>query len=218
VSASVPSGSLPSGDRLHAVFLAILPRLQLHAEVCFRHLKCPAKEDAIQEVIALSWKWFLRLTERGKDVSAFVSALVGYAARAVHSGRRLCGHEKARDVLSPVARRRHGFRVESLPHSTSTSHERLCASPLGQQALDAFEERLCDNTLTPVPDQAAFRIDFPAWRGTRSERDRRVIDALMSGGRTKDVSQKFGLSPGRVSQLRRDFLEDWRRFTGEAAG
>jgi hypothetical protein len=66
-----------------------------------------------------------------------------------------------------------------------------------------------------VADQVAFRIDFPVWRRTRCERDRRVIDALMAGGRTKDVSQKFGLSPGRVSQLRRDFLEDWRRFTGE---
>jgi hypothetical protein len=45
-----------------------------------------------------------------------------------------------------------------------------------------------------------------------------VIDALLAGGRTRDVSQMFGLSPGRVSQLRRDFLEDWRHFTGEAAG
>jgi len=71
------------------------------------------------------------------------------------------------------------------------------------------------NTQTPVPDQVAFRIDFPRWRGTRSERDRRVIDALLAGGRTRDVSRQFGLSPGRVSQLRRDFLEDWRRFTGE---
>ena len=41
---------------------------------------------------------------------AATSALACYAARAVHSGRRVCGHEKVRDVLSPVARRRHGFR------------------------------------------------------------------------------------------------------------
>src|SRR5262245_38224952 len=115
MSAPVPSAPLPSGERLHAVFLALLPRLQLHARVFFRHLKCPVqKEDAVQEVIALSWKWFLRLSERGKDVTQFVSALACYAARAVRSGRRLCGHEKARDVLSPVARRRHGFRVEPL--------------------------------------------------------------------------------------------------------
>ncbi len=100
--------------------------------------------------------------------------------------------------------RRHG--------STQTSHDNLYATPHGQQRQDAFEERLRDNTLTPVPEQAAFRIDFPAWRGTRNERDRRVVDDLMAGGRTKDVSRKFEMSPGRVSQLRREFREDWRRF------
>jgi hypothetical protein len=78
-------------------------------------------------------------------------------------------------VLSPVARRRHGFGVESLPHSISSSHERLYASPLGQQAQDAFEERLRDNTQTPVADQVAFRIDFPVWRCTRTERNRRFF-------------------------------------------
>src|SRR5262249_12055948 len=137
--------------------------------------------------------------------------------RAVRSGRRVCGHEKAKDVLSPVAQRRGGFAIESLPHATSTSHERLYSSPLGQEAQDVFEERLPGNTNTPPEEQAAFRIDFPAWRGTRSERDRRVVEELMAGGRTKDVSAKFGMSPGRVSQLRRDFMEDWNRFTAEVA-
>ena len=37
-------------------------------------------------------------------------------------------------------------------------------------------------------------------------------------GRLQLRRQLFGLSPGRVSQLRRDFMEDWRRFIGEAAG
>jgi len=203
---------------LHATFLAILPRIEGHARIYFRHVRCPVqKEEVIQEVRALSWKWFVRLSHRGKEPSQFVSAVAVYAARAVNSGRRVCGVEKAKDVLSHVAQRRQGFTVESLPHSTSTSHEHLYSSPLGQAAQDAFEERLHDNTLTPPPDQAAFRIDFPAWRRTRSERDRRVVDALMAGGRTKDVSQQFGMSPGRVSQLRRDFLEDWSRFTDEVA-
>src|SRR5262249_6602217 len=143
VNASTRPLPNPAVDQLHRRFLALLPRLQLHAEVYFRHIKCPAKkEDAIQEVIALCWKWFVRLTERGKDVSAFVNAFACYAARAVRSGRRLCGQEKAKDVLSPVARRRHGFHVESLPQAVITSHERLYGTPLGQEAQDAFEERL----------------------------------------------------------------------------
>ena len=45
----------------------------------------------------------------------FVCALAAYAARAVNRGRRVCGHEKAQDVLSPVAQRKHGYAVGKLP-------------------------------------------------------------------------------------------------------
>jgi hypothetical protein len=60
-----------------------------------------------------------------------------------------------------------------------------------------------------------FRTDFRAWRASRTERDRRILDDLMLGERTLDVAGKHGLSPGRVSQLRREFLLDWRRFCGD---
>jgi hypothetical protein len=203
-------------DVLHARFLRLLPKIETHARICFRGVRCPVKqEDRVQECVALGWKWFLSLAEQGKDVFAFPMAFAALLARAVRCGRKLCGQERAGDVLSFVAQARHAFRVERLPATTRSPQEQLYADPYGQALLDAFEERLRDNTLTPVPDQVIFRIDFPVWRCTRSERDRRVIDALLAGGRTRDVSRQFGLSPGRVSQLRRDFLEDWRRFTGE---
>ena len=34
----------------------------------------------------------------------------------------------------------------------------------------------------------------------------------MPGEGTLDVASKHGLSPARVSQLRREFREDWHRF------
>jgi hypothetical protein len=63
-----------------------------------------------------------------------------------------------------------------------------------------------------VPEQVAFRLDFPAWRRTRCERDRGILDDLMAGERTGDVARRHGLSAGRVSQLRREFRDDWLRF------
>ena len=36
-----------------------------------------------------------------------------------------------------------------------------------------------------------------------------LLDLLL-GERTLDVADKYGLSPGRVSQLRRDFMQDWQ--------
>jgi hypothetical protein len=181
-------------DTVQAAFLRLLPRIHLHAAITFRRIPCPhRRDDAIQETAALAWKWFRRLAERGKDPAAFPAAFATLAARAVASGRRLCRHEPARDALSYFAQQRHHF----------TAH-RLSA---------VVEEALHDNTLTPVPEQVSFRLDFPAWRNTRSDRDRRILDDLMLGERTSDVADKYGLTRGRISQLRSEFHDDWQRFS-----
>jgi hypothetical protein len=159
----------------------------------------------------------VRLTERGKDVFTFPAAFAALVARAVKCGRRLCGQEKAKEVLSFVAQQRHGFRIELLPQSTRCPHDNLYATPDGQALHDAFEERLRDNTQTPVPDQVAFRIDFPAWLQTLTGRERRLVRAMARNERTTDLSKEFEVSPGRISQMRREFRDDWLRFTGEEA-
>jgi hypothetical protein len=188
---------------LHEAFLALLPRLQLHGRVYFRGVRCPTrKEDLIAEMVALAWLWFVRLARRGKDPAAFPSAIATYAARAVHYGRRVCGQERAKDVLSPLAQRRHGFRVSRLPSGSGL---------VG----NLFDEALAMNTVSPVPEQVCFRLDFPAWMARHSERNRRILLDLMAGERTLDVARKHGTSPARVSQLRREFLADWRRFCGD---
>ena len=84
----------PGPEALHAHFLQVLPRIVTHAQVRFGFLKCPGKrDDAIAEVVALAWKWFLRLIEQGKDIDQFVSVLADYAVRHVRCGRKLCGQE-----------------------------------------------------------------------------------------------------------------------------
>jgi hypothetical protein len=174
----------------------------VHAGICFRHLKCPhQKEDAIAEASALAWRWYLRLAERGKDAAKFPSVLAVFAARRVRGGRRLCSKEKSKDVLTRSAQVRHGFTVVSLP----------AGSRLGDSV---FDQALQDNMQTPIPDQVCFRCDFPSWQGTRSDRDRRLIDDLMIGSRTGEVASKHGLSPARVAQLRRELHDDWERFCG----
>src|SRR5436305_1351850 len=92
-----PSGHL---THLHTRFVALLPQIEVHGRMFFRHLKCPqTKEDALQEMRALAWKWFLSLAQRGKDVADFVNAFTRFLARAVHSGRCLVGMNKLHDVL-----------------------------------------------------------------------------------------------------------------------
>src|SRR5215471_4075176 len=131
----------PSIDELHATFLRIAPRIELHGRVCFRGLKCPdTRADYICEMLGLAWRWFLRLIELGKNPLEFPTAIADFAARAVKAGRLLCGKHKGKDVMNPIAQRRHDFVVEPLPASTRRSHESRYAVPLGQQAQDVLEE------------------------------------------------------------------------------
>jgi hypothetical protein len=187
---------------LHQQFLSgILPALERHAKVYFRHLHADRKEEAVAETVALGWKWFRRMAQRGKDARQFPTAFASFAAKAVKSGRRVCGQEKPRDVMSGRAQRRHGFYVGKLPDISTES-----GNPLA--------EALHDNTKTPPPEAAAFRCDFPVWRGRFDQRRRRVLDALALGHRTKEVARRFHLSEARVSQMRREYMCDWDRFTG----
>jgi hypothetical protein len=203
-------------DALHHHFLQILPRIETHAQVYFRHLRCPGRrEDAIAETVAVSWKWFLRLNEQGKNVDEFVSTLATYAARHVRSGRRLCGQERARDALSKLAQRRHGFCVEPLAPSTRRDQESIYSDPHGQRLMDAYEERLRNNTQTPVADQAAFRVDYPEWLAQLGPRSREIAADMMLDFSTNELAQKHKLTAGRISQMRREFCRDWRRFHGE---
>jgi hypothetical protein len=206
----------PKLDELHARFLALLPRIELHGRIYFRHLKPHRKADVIQEMRALAWLWYVRLINRGRDPQDFVATFVTLLARSVNSGRRLAGMLKAKDVMNPDAQKRHGFKVEPLPGSTRTFHDHLYSSPKGQELHDAFEERLCDNTMTPVIDQVCFRLDFPAFLQTLTPRERRMIWAMIRNERTSDLSKEFEVSPSRISQMRREFQIGWTHFIEEA--
>ena len=190
--------------RLQETFLnSIMPKVLSHGRVSFRNVRCRhQKEELLAEMTGLCWQWHLRLAQRGKDAAQFPTAIATFAARAVRCGRRLAGMDRAKDVLSPQAQQRQGFAVGKLPDCSGLSGS-------------ALEEALHDNTRTPPDEQCAFRIDFPAWRATHAERDRRLLDDLMLGERTLEVAGKYGLSPGRVSQLRREFLLGWRLYISE---
>jgi hypothetical protein len=214
--ALVNSIEIPCTEALKENFLALLPKIENYARFHFRVVKCAVrKADCIAETVAFCWQWFLRLAERGKDAADFISTLALLAARSVKVGRRLCGQERVKDVMSSRAQRRHRFTVESLPISTRTAQEDLYGTPGGQRQLDEYEERLQDNTITPPPDQAAFRIDWPRFLGTLTHRDRQLARFLSLGHRPSQAAKRFGLTPGRVTQLRQQWSREWRSFGGE---
>ncbi len=108
------------------------------------------------------------------------------------------------DVLSPYAQRKKGFRVESLERFDKYTGQWL--------------EAVVEDTHTPVPEQVAFRIDFPAWLKALTKRNRRIAEALALGHGTDEVARRFKVSASRISQLRSQFCESWREFHGDPPG
>lgn len=193
----------PSATSLGDYFLAILPALQTTFRFAFRRFRPEEREDALQEATASAFAAFVRLWERGRQQAALPTPLARYALCHWFAGRRLGTSLNLRDVSSPYAHRRRAIRLERL------------------NRYDAREETWCDLVIedrrTPVPDQAAFRIDFPNWLRQLPRRNRTIALRLAAGTTTSEVAQRFRLSEARVSQLRREFQQSWLQFHGELA-
>jgi hypothetical protein len=209
----IASTVTPPQDR----FLDLLPAIERHARITFRGRPPADREEAAAEAVAAAYASYVRLIGRGKDPARdFPSHLATYAVLHVKAGRQVGGWSSSTDALSPLARRERGFRVEALstPHASPAHFS--TAGDRGRP--DEFEDRLRDNTRTAVPDQVAFRIDFPAFLRELAPRDRALIRFLAMGHSAQAAADRFGLSPGRVSQMRRMWREKWRLFQGETPG
>jgi hypothetical protein len=198
------------------VFAKILPTVEKHATFAFRSVfDADRREERIQDTRALAWKWTVALLRRGRDPRLFKATFANLVTRAVKSGRSVCG-QRLRDIHCPQSQQRHGFRIVSLSDPRPAHNERYRRRGDSANDYDLFSDQLRDNTRTPVPDQAAFRVDFPAWLQTVRERDRRMIAHMVQGEGTAVIARIFGISPARISQLRSEYRSDWMVFTGEA--
>ncbi len=189
-----------SSPMVAEAFLAMLPRLTSYLRSAFVRFQTEQHEDARQETIASAFVAFARLCQRGRSQFGVPRSLAQYAIAHWFAGRRVGSPLNGNDVLSPYAQRRHPISVEQLDHEDSE---------------DAWRASIVADRQTPIPDQVWFRIDFPVWLAQLSARNREIAVALAQGDTAREVSQRFKLSPGRVSQLRREFHESWQQFHGE---
>lgn len=197
---------LPSGWQ--AGFLAVLPAVRTHAQIQFRQLPAHRREEAVQEAIAAACVNYQLAAARGNLAVIRPGMLADFATRHVRTGRHVGGsQDAAKDVLSPVCQRRRGVRVVSYD---VRRHDRSGG--------DGWRAMAIADRNASVPDTACFRVDFQRWLRTLGRRDRRVIAAFAAGDGTGAVAGRFGLSPARVSQLRRKYEGLWRAFQGDGAG
>ncbi len=183
----------------HAGFLKMLPRIERSARVAFRSLRADVRDDAVGEVIANCLSAYHRLYERSELHRAFASPLVRFAVAQYHAGRRVGTSQCGRDLYG--TRTKKDGRVEI----------RSIGTPMEQR--QAWMECLTDNRRTPVPDQAHFRLEFPRWLRMQTRRNRQIAERLSLGYSTAEVARKFSVSPGRISQIRRELHDSWQTFT-----
>ena len=186
-------------------FLAVLPAVETHARIRFRRLTADRREEAIQETIAAACANFQLAAAQGKLDVVRPGPLADFAARHARTGRHVGGaQDGAKDVMSATCQRRHGVRVHGyVGHGLTRS-------------TDGWRMILADRRV-PVPELAAFSIDFDCWFEKFSRRDRAIISALIAGDHPSAVADRFGITRGRVSQLRRKYEREWMAFQGEAA-
>ena len=183
-------------------FLQMIPAITRYARLAFRNLQPQDREEATSEVLCNAFCAFRRLTRLGKQHLAFATPLARFAVAHFRAGRRVGSKLNSNDVASIVNQRQHRFSLRSLQAGLSEE--------------GVWIEILADNKLTPVPDQVAFRIDFPAWLRVLNRCDRALAKFLALGNSATEAARHFGVSGARVSQVRSKLRGSWQEFQGEA--
>lgn len=197
--------------QLKIEFEELLPKITRYFASVFRFVRCEAtRNDYIAEGVALCWKWFIRMKQQGKEPADFVTTMARYAARAVRSGRTVCGQQKSKDVLSLTAKIRYGIGVVQFAAKAVPEHRSKPSAIPDEQLV--YEDHVIDNTRTPVPEQAAFRVDWPLFLNTLSLRDRSIAAFLAVGHQATEAAKEFKLSLPRISQVRKDWQRRWSEF------
>ena len=176
-------------------FLKLLPAIQRHAQFALRNFRAEQREEGLYEAIGYAFCAFRRLVDLGKHELAYASPLARFGVARFRAGRRVGTKLNSSDALA-VANR------WDLDSTTFRSD---------------WLDMLADDSLTPIADQVAFRLEFPAWLRLLNRRDRKLAEFLVLGNMASEAAERFKISRARVSQVRSALKESWHAFQGEAS-
>ena len=183
-------------------FLILVPAIRRQAKFAFQRRGAEAQEELVQEVTANAYRAWVRLMNNGRSEVVFPTPLAQFAIRQVRTGRRVGCRSNINDVLSLHACRIHRVKVSRLMQR--------------EAGTDVCYQLLVEDRHAGPAETAAARIDVAQWLNTLPRRYRQMDQALALGNTTGAVARQFGLSAGRVSQLRGWFRKQWERFQSGA--
>ena len=135
---------------------------------------------------------------------AYATPLAMYGVRQFRAGRRVGAKSNVNDISSPYAQAGKSIRVARLDHRDEDT--------------GLWREILIEDRHAGPAETAAARIDFGDWLTILPARLRHIAEVLATSESTKQAAKQFQVSPGRVSQIRRELKDSWDEFQGEARG
>ena len=202
MTAAVCNSRPKTSSDCHDQFLPLLPHIQEQASFAFRTQPPELREELIAEVVANAYVAFKRLVDRGLSHLAYATPLAKFAITKAKAGYRVGTKLNVRDISSPYAQQRKGFTVGRLDRFDARKGE--------------WREVVVEDRKAGPADTAAARLDIADWLAGLPKQKRRVAETLARGETTKAAARKFRLSPGRISQMRRELERGWQGFQGQA--
>ena len=185
----------------HAAFEAMIPTIEAHAKIAFRHLGREACAEMVQEVTCNCCQAYSRLVEQGKTAVAFPTALAKFGVRQAKEGRKVGAKLNVKDISSDYCRQKKNLLLERLDRYDSEEQ--------------AWSEILVEDKHAGPAETAIVRLDFCTWLKLLPRRLRKIAMFLANGETTSAAAMRFRVSQGRISQIRRELLLAWNRFQGD---
>ena len=202
---SAPTQLRQSTDQ-NADFLKLLPAVENHASISFRHLPDTDREEAIAEATAAAFVNFDSARRRGILHRLTPSSVARYAVLHAQDGRRVGGPaENTHDLMSRKAQRVRRFRCRS-PNNRYDCMKDPTA-PVRKLLLS-------DHRRDPVSDLACFRIDWSDYLRQQHDRTRAAISMLAEGYKRSEVADRLGATRPAVTQRTARAEREWKRFEG----
>ena len=173
---------MSSLNSLRESFTRQVPNLRRMATSKFIRLPAELRQECVANALALTWVFIYRLWKKGRDKEPnILRSCLWYACKQTKEGRTPQGCPRKKDVLT----RRW----------------------VGPTRLPDFDLSEFVARSTPVPDAVSFKVDVPEFLDTLNDRQRRMSLDLAAGMTTTEAAEKYELSPGRISQFRREFKD-----------
>ena len=181
-----------------AKFLELMPAITTMAKAAFKNCNSDKQDDALQSVLVASYWSVRQLAKNGRLNEAFSTPIGWFAIKAYRSGRVGGVPMNSTDALAESTRARKRVHIESY-----NNHGRI---------KKGWGEIFMTDGRVNVAKEVCFKIDYEGWIDTLQDRQRQMLEGMIAGDTTSELAEKFRVSPGRISQIRRELVESWKNY------